>query len=221
VATFVLVHGGGHGGWCWGPLARRLRDAGHDVHTPTLTGLGERAHLLTPEIDLDTHVTDVAGVLFHEDLHDVVLVGHSYGGTVVTGVADRSPDRLRALVYLDAARPRDGQSTLDLLGNPTFEQAGGRIVDGVELFLFPDGAAPQHYGVTDPAVAAWMAPRLTPHPWRSFAQPLRLTGAGDRVPRYHIACRGAPAPGRVWVLDAGHDLMLTATDDVAEILQSI
>ena len=105
MAIFVLVHGARHGGWCWQRVARLLRAAGHDVYTPTLTGLGERAHLLSPAIGLDTHIKDILGVLFYEDLRDVVLVGHSSAGMVITGVAEQTAERLRHLVYLDAFVP--------------------------------------------------------------------------------------------------------------------
>src|SRR6266704_2926101 len=100
MATYVLVHGGSHGGWCYQRVARLLRSAGHDVYAPTLTGVGERAHLLGPDVDLETHITDVVQLLRYEDLNDVILVGHSYGGMVITGVADRALDRVGHLVYL-------------------------------------------------------------------------------------------------------------------------
>jgi pimeloyl-ACP methyl ester carboxylesterase len=114
VSTFVLVHGSMHGGWCWTRVVPLLRAAGNDVYTPTLTGLGERVHLAHPGIDLDTHIQDVLGVLEFEDLHDVALVGQSYGAMVITGVADRVPGRIGHLVYLDGAMPSDGQAVLDL-----------------------------------------------------------------------------------------------------------
>ena len=110
MATYVLVHGGGHGGWCYRRVARILRAAGHDVYTPTMTGLGERAHLVGSDVDLDLHIRDIAAVLHYEDLRDVILVGHSYGGMVITGVADRATGRIGRLVYLDAATPVNGQS---------------------------------------------------------------------------------------------------------------
>src|SRR6516165_6161272 len=116
MATYVLVHGGGHGGWCYQRVARRLRTNGHDVYTPTLTGLGERSHLLSPDIDLDTHITDVVNVLHFEDLRDVILVGHSYGGLVVLGVADRAAPRIGKLVYLDAGIPQGGKSLAEYAG---------------------------------------------------------------------------------------------------------
>src|SRR5437867_3282753 len=116
MATFVLVHGASTGGWYWAPVRSLLRDAGHEVHTPTLTGLGERCHLLSRGIGLDTHIQDVVNALVYEDLRDVVLAGHSYSGMVVTGVADRVPERIAHLVYVDAFVPHHGESLLDLGG---------------------------------------------------------------------------------------------------------
>ena len=176
MATYVLVHGGGHGGWCYQRVARLLRSAGHEVYTPTLTGLGERAHLLSGGVDLDLHIRDVVAVLEFEDLRDVILVGHSYGGMVITGVADRAADRIGRLVFLDAANPVNGQSLVDVAG-PVIEMVRplGTTVDGVELVLLPSPDAGRLYGVTDEADLAWMADRLTGHPWTCFEQPLTLT----------------------------------------------
>lgn len=147
--TYVLVHGGGHGGWCYQPLARILRAAGHEVYTPTLTGLGERSHLLSTGIDLDTQIQDVVSVLEFEDLDNVILVGHSYGGLVVTGAADRVPDRVGHLVYLDSFNPANGQSLVDIAGFlMEASRAASRTIDGVELVLFPgtdpDGDVRRH-----------------------------------------------------------------------------
>jgi len=236
VATYVLVHGGGHGGWCYRPVARRLRGAGHEVYAPTLTGLGERAHLLSPDIDLDTHITDVTSVLHYEDLRDVILVGHSYGGMVITGVADRAGDRIGRLVYLDAANPVNGQSLVDVAG-PIIEatRPSGAVVDGVELVLLPGPGAGRFYGVTDPDDLAFMDERLTGHPWRCFAQPLVLTDEAAlwALPQYHIVCTStlatrdpalmakARAEGRLWEVDTGHDLMITEPDAVAAALEEV
>ena len=115
MATYVLVHGAWSGGWCWSPVARRLRAAGHDVFAPTLTGQGERAHLFSLEVGLDTHVHDVVAVMGLEDCAEVVLVGHGYGGVVITAVAEEVPSRLGSLVYVDALVPFDDRSTFDLL----------------------------------------------------------------------------------------------------------
>src|SRR5262249_17334723 len=153
-----------------------LRAAGHEVYTPTLTGLGERSHLLTAGIDLDLHIRDVVALLHFEDLSDVVLVGHSYGGVVMTGVADRAPPRTRRLPYLHAANPANHQSLVDVAG-PVINAVRpyGQAVDGIELVLLPAPDAGLLYGVTDPADLAWMADRLTGHPWKCFEQPLDLT----------------------------------------------
>lgn len=133
MATYVLVHGGWDGGWAWQAVARELRAAGHEAFTPTLTGLGERVHLVSPEVDLETHVLDVVNVLCYEDLHDAVLVGSSYGGMVITGVAERVPERIQHLIYLDAFAPENGESVADLV-DPEFwaglQQAAQAYGDG-------------------------------------------------------------------------------------------
>lgn len=239
MSTFVLVHGGGHGGWCYRPVAQRLRDQGHEVHAPSLTGLGERAHLLPllgPHIDLNTHVTDIAEYLYYNDLRDVILVGHSYGGMVITGIADRVPDRIGRLVYLDAANPADGQSLVDVAG-PMMRAAreSSEIRDGVELVLLPREGAGAFYGVTDPDDLAWMESRLTAHPWACFEQKLILADAARlaALPTFHIVCtstlatrdpgliKEASEQGRLWDIDTGHDLMLTEPARVTEVLLDI
>jgi pimeloyl-ACP methyl ester carboxylesterase len=236
MATFVLVHGGGHGGWCYQRVARRLRDQGHDVYTPTLTGLGERSHLLHPDIDLDTHITDVVNVLAFEGLHDVLLVGHSYGGMVITGAGDRAAERIAGLVYLDAANPTNGQSLIDVAG-PMINMTRplGAIVDGVELVLLPAPGAGAFYGVTDADDIAWMDDKLTGHPWKCFEQPLMLEHEDElwAIPQYHIVCTEnlrtrdrelmarARAEQRFWEIDTGHDLMITEPDAVAAALLEI
>lgn len=130
MATYVLVHGSWDGGWAWRDVGRILQDAGHDVYRPTLTGQGERAHLASPEIDLHTHIMDVTNVLRYEKLEDVMLVGNSYGGMVITGVAEQAPDQIRRLVYLDGFLPQDGDSVAALLGPELvafFEQAAAQF----------------------------------------------------------------------------------------------
>jgi len=236
MATYVLVHGGGHGGWCYGRVAPILRAAGHEVHAPTMTGLGERSHLLSPEVDLDMHISDIVSVLHYEDLRDVILVGHSYGGMVITGVADRATDRVGRLVFLDAANPVNGQSLVDVAG-PIIEATRplGRVVDGVELVLLPSPEAGTFYGVTDPEDLAWMAARLTGHPWKCFEQRLELRNEAAlwAIPQYHIVCTStlatrdpelmarARGEGRLWTIDTGHDLMITEPQKVAEALLAV
>jgi pimeloyl-ACP methyl ester carboxylesterase len=232
LATYVLVHGGGHGGWCYQPVARIMRARGQEVYTPTLTGLGEREHLVSADVDLDLHITDVVAVLEFEDLRDVILVGHSYGGMVITGVADRATDRIGHIVYLDAANPENGQSLVDVAG-PFMEAArvDGRVVDGVELVLFPGKDPMGYYGVTDPAQIEWMKSKLTPHPWKCFEQKLVLANetAMRKIPESHIVCTQtlptrdvealqARSEGRLWDVDTGHDLMISEPSAVAELL---
>lgn len=237
MAIYVLVHGGGHGGWCYGKVARLLRASGHEVHAPSLTGLGERSHLVSPKVDLDTHIHDITSLLYYEDLTDVILVGHSYGGMVITGSADRAADRVGRLVYLDAANPEDGQSLASVAGEyMSWARQFGQVIDGVELVLLPEttdvGAL---YGVTDPDDVAWMTPRLTPHPWNCFEQQLKLTNevAYRAIPQYHIVCTStlatrdpamideARAAGRLWAIDTGHDLMITEPQQVADALLQV
>lgn len=236
MATFVLVHGGGHGGWCYAKLKRRLEADGHEVFAPSLAGLAERSHLLSPAIDLNAHIADVANLLHYWDLRDVVLVGHSYGGMVITGVADRATERVGKLVYLDAANPTAGQSLVDVAG-PIIEAVRpmGQVVDGVELVLLPGPDAGVFYGVTDPVDLAWMNERLTGHPWRCFEQPLVLTNEEElwALPIFHIVCEStlatrdteminsAKAEGRLWHIDTGHDLMITEPAFVTAALEEI
>jgi pimeloyl-ACP methyl ester carboxylesterase len=191
MATFVLVHGAWHGGWCWKKVTPLLRAAGHEVFTPTLTGLGERAHLLTPAVGLETHIEDVLGVLYYEDLRQVVLVGHSYGGMVITGVAGRAADRVAHLVYLDAFVPWEGQSLLDLMGvtqaaivrERTEREGDGWGVPPLPLELF---------GVTEAADHAWAGPRIGMQPLKTFEQPLPQTGAAAALPRTYMHCAAWP-----------------------------
>lgn len=234
VATFVLVHGGGHGGWCWGRVARQLRAAGHEVHTPTLTGLGERAHLVSAATDLDTHIDDVVNVLQFEDITDAILVGHSYAGMVITGVADRALTRVGHLVFLEACRPRNGESLYDT-GPDVIEWArsSSRIVNGVELVLWPSPEVVEAFGITAPEDVAWTLDRLTPHPWKTMEQALRMVNeaAVRKIPFTNINAPGMVMEGRspesrrralegdrVWEIDAGHDLMITAPEKTAELL---
>src|SRR5262249_41994638 len=173
-------------------------------------------------IDLDTHITDIAKLLQFEDLRDVVLVGHSYGGMVITGVADRAADRIANLVYLDAAYPQNGQSLVNHAGPAMLAaRKGARIVNGIELVLFPGEDPLNFYGVKDPQQIAWMKPKLTPHPWKCFDQKLVLKNeaAVRRIPQSFIVCTWrmddqsraalkALGNGRYWEIDTGHDLMI-------------
>jgi pimeloyl-ACP methyl ester carboxylesterase len=229
MAIFVLVHGAWGGGWEWATVARYLRDAGHIAYTPTLTGLGERSHLGTPETSLDTHIQDVVNVLAFEDLHDVILSGHSYGGMVVTGVVDRAPERLKHVVYVDAMIPRDGQSVFDG-GGP--EYAGW----AVEMAAEHGGGwrIPPLDFVHDEPVGSWAKGRYVAQPIETMRQGIRLTtDAPDTVPRTFISCTESDVSdmigpfaararsGRGWryrELPTIHDAQMTMPRELADLL---
>lgn len=230
--TFVLVHGAWHGGWAWKKVTPLLRDAGHDVFTPTLTGLGERRHLANPAIDLDTHIQDVAGVLESEDLRNVVLVGHSYAGMVITGVMEKAPDRLAQVVYLDAFLPEDGKCLTDYVPAfvPGYEKSVRADGDGWRL-PFAGALTLQTLGITDPADIAWMAPRMDAQPYRTFVQQVHISPGVAKKPRrvyllsserphYLSAVERARAQGFdvVHVPGAGHDVMVTQPRELADAL---
>ena len=233
MATLVVAHGAWSAGWAWKKMRPLLRERGHELYTPTYTGLGERVHLGSPSVDLDTHIQDVCGALTMEDLRDVVLVGHSYGGMVATGVADRETHRIAQLVYLDAFVPRDGQSVFDLHPVEVRErmQRAARL-DG-EGWLVPPNPPPPD---TPPADLAWMAPRRLPHPIKTFEQPIRLSGAADSLPRTYIYCT-RPGPGdgfrqfaqrarteagwQYREIDSSHNPHVTAPDALAAMLHEI
>jgi pimeloyl-ACP methyl ester carboxylesterase len=187
LAIFVLVHGAWHGGWCWRQVAPLLRSAGHEVYTPSLTGLGERRHLARPDIDLDTHIEDVVGLLEMEDLKEVVLVGHSYGGMVVTGVAERMPERIQHLVYLDAFLPADGQSLFDM-GGPKRPADDWRVP---QLQRTED--------LSDPEVQ-WNNARRLPHPRATLDEKISLTAPLESRPfsLTYIVATERPDPGPVF-----------------------
>ena len=231
MATFVLVHGAFHGGWCWRVVTPRLTDAGHTVFTPTLTGLGERAYLANPDVDLETHIADVIGVFDWEDLQDVILVGHSYGGMVVGAAADRLADRIRCLVYLDALIPEDGKAVVDFQPPERRQAMSDRVAAGNGWQLPANSAA--YYDVEDAKLAAWVDAKCGPHPWATFTQAARLTGAADSIRRTtYVRCtntklayldqfvaQAEAADGwQVMRLDAGHDCMVTEPGAVADLL---
>jgi pimeloyl-ACP methyl ester carboxylesterase len=187
MATFVIVHGAWSGAHAWRWVRPLLRTAGHEVVTPSLTGLGERAHLATPETDLDVHIADVVAVLHYEDLTDVVLVGHSYGGMVITGVADRTPERIGQLVYLDADVPRAGESMLDLVpaeSRALYEESARTRGDGWRVPApLPDPLPPDI-----PSEVAWAVARMVHHPLATMTQPLHLEHGETDLPRTFVLC---------------------------------
>ncbi len=231
MATFVLVHGAWHGGWCWQRLTPLLRAAGHEVYTPTLTGLGERVHLLSPAIDLDTHAHDVLGMLECEQLREVILVGHSYGGMVITAVAEQAAERLTHLVYLDAFVPQNGQCLLDFLPPQARAQTLARARAEGEGWRLPAQQEQQPFGVTDPADADWLRGKLSAHPVKTFEQPIQLTNSlASAIPRTFINCTATgwftsfaerarwESGWRYYELHTGHDAMVTAPQELVDIL---
>lgn len=230
MTVFVLVHGGWHGGWCWQRVEPLLRAAGHEVQVPTLTGLGDRAHLGTPGTGLATHVEDVVARLEMDDLRNAVLVGHSSSGAVITGAAQRAAERLAGLVYLDAFVPQAGQSALELLP-PARREHFLAQVDAHRIALDWD-AALDGWAVRDEADRAWIRPRLRPHPLGGLTDPLP-EGPVAELPRHYVQCTDKPGgdsfsgfaanarahPGwQLHTLDTGHDAMVTAPQQLARVL---
>lgn len=236
MATFVLVHGGWHGGWCWKRVTPYLQAAGHAVYAPTLTGLGERSHLASPEINLSTHIQDILNVLIYEELTDVVLVGHSYSGMVIAGVADRAPERVTRLVYLDAFVPEDGQSLRDIFRPPYGEGVDIEtlLVDGWRL---PYPFLERPFGITSEVDKHWVLDKITPQPVNTLLEAVRFTNGGaPTIPRTYIYLRspgGQPADTEfVWFAErartqpgwtyhelvSGHDAMIIIPEAVAALL---
>jgi len=190
MATFVLVHGAWAGALIWRPVARALREASHEVYTPTLTGLGERRHLLNREINLGTHIQDVLGVIDYEELSGIVLVGHSYGGMVITGVADAIPEKISSLVYLDAFVPKNGESLLSMV--PPDKRAQPLATPG-ESWLTPPLPA-ESFGALRAEVRDFVARKGTPQPTACFSEPLALTDGIDRIRRKTYIYCNDPEP---------------------------
>jgi len=188
MATFVLVHGAWTGALIWRPIAHALRKAGHEVYAPTLTGLGDRRHLLTREVGLDTHIRDVLGVIEYEGLADIVLVGHSYGGMVITGVADAIPGKIASLIYLDAFVPEDGQSLFSMLP-PDRPHAAAPGADWLTAPL-----PVEVFGNVSQQVRDFMARKAMPQPTACFSQSVKLTGGIDRIRRKTYVYCNDPEP---------------------------
>lgn len=234
-ATYVLVHGAYHGGWCWRDVADVLRAQGHRVHTPTLSGLGERAHLLKQAPGLSTMIDDVVNVIEFEELNDVILVGHSFSGSVITGVADRISEKLRHLVYLDALVLPGGTAVLEgasVESRQYYESL--RIANG------GSGGIPvppvSFFDVGNAEQEAWLERRLTPHPVESFFEKLALQyPLGNGVPTTYIVCTepyfsptepsrtlAAQQPGWRFVdIATGHDAMVSAPAELARLLTQL
>ena len=230
MASFVLVHGAWHGSWCWKRVRTSLQAKGHDVFTPSLTGVGERSHLLSRDVDLETHVLDVANLIRWEELSNVVLCGHSYGGCVISGVADRIPDRIRSLVYLDAFVLENGENLLQHVAEQQRTQllegaanlGGGWKVPPIPAEVFNVNAADRE----------WVNRQCTPQPIETFRQPLQLRGSATVSNVTFVLAtgfrEGSPFPpfyekakAKGWkttTIACGHDVMLDRPEDLATIL---
>jgi pimeloyl-ACP methyl ester carboxylesterase len=233
MATFVLVHGAWHGSWCWKRVRTALQARGHEVFTPTLSGVGERAHLLSPHVSLDTHIADVVNLIVWEELSDVVLCGHSYGGCVISGVADRVPDRIRELVYLDAFVLEDGQSLHDTLPPAqrdlqlelTLQHGEGWRVPPIPAEVFNVNAGDLE----------WVNRQCTMQPLATFQQAITLKGAIDAVKHatfilatgwndspFPVFYELAKAKGwKTLTIPCGHDVMLDRPEELTSTLLGI
>jgi pimeloyl-ACP methyl ester carboxylesterase len=232
MSTFVLVHGAWHGGWCWSKVKHVLEAASGTVHTPTLTGLGERVHLASREICLETHIEDVVRLIEYELLTDVILVGHSYAGIVVTAVADRVSQRLSRLVYLDAVVPKNKQCLFDCAGPEFRSQIEDQVRTHGAGWKIPV-PSPAMLGLAEDEDIKWALPRLVPHPYRTFNEPVILRHSTmPVVPRSYVNCiganaRGGPRTGQAEGIDdyhelsTGHDAMVTVPEKVSELLLRI
>jgi pimeloyl-ACP methyl ester carboxylesterase len=229
--TFLVAHGAWSAGWAWKKMHPLMAAAGHRLITPTYTGLGEREHLANPSIDLETQIQDVLGVIKFEQLNHFVLIGHSYGGMVATGVADRVPERISKLIYLDAFVPRDGQSLGELVGpeGSKRQRESAKAFDGWRV---PPSQPPAD---TSPDDVKWIQALRMPHPLKCFETPVRLKNGDTKIPRAYIYCKRA-APGDVfrqfadrarkegWNLiemDASHSPHITAPEALTALLGSL
>ncbi|KIO78724.1 esterase [Pedobacter lusitanus] len=233
--VFVLVHGAFHGGWCWQKVSKQLREKGDIVYTPTLSGLGAHKNTLNSQIDLNTHITDIVNLIVTEDLYNVILVGHSYAGAVIAGVADRIPERLSKLVFLDAMLMKNGQSALDVSPEDirlNFIKSAMQFDKGLSLPFLTAG----FFGITSAHDIKWVNERLTNQPFRTFTQPLTLKHPyGNHLPLIYIACTNpelrAIRPftdetknNQDWKyleLKTGHDAMITMPVELAGMLESL
>ncbi len=234
-ATYVLVHGAYHGGWCWRDVADILRAQGHAVFTPTLSGLGERAHQLAQAPGLATMIEDVVQVIECEELRDVVLVGHSFSGLVISGVADRIRHRIRHLVYLDALVLPGGTAVLD-----GASEESRAYYDSLRIANGGSGGIPAppvgFFAVANGEQEQWLGRRLTPHPVEAFFETLQLDNpVGNGIPATYIVCTEpffAPTePSRIFAatqpgwrfldIATGHDAMISAPGELAELLKKM
>jgi pimeloyl-ACP methyl ester carboxylesterase len=232
MATFVVSHGAWSAGWAWRKMHPLMSARGHRFITPTLTGLGERSHLARPDIDLETHIADILGVLKYEDLSDVNLIGHSYSGMVATGVADRARVRIKQLIYVDAFVPRDGENAFDVLPESVRAQRQAGASNSPDGWRIPPGPMPPD---TPADIRAWCEPLRVPQPVKTFEQKLKLQNGSLTLPRHYIYCLRKSPDDRFRVfyeraksdgwgvheIDSSHNPHLTCPDMLADLLTKI
>ncbi|MGD1837651.1 MAG: alpha/beta fold hydrolase [Nitrososphaeraceae archaeon] len=232
MAIFVLVHGSWHGGWCWKKMLPYLRKYGHDIYFPTLTGLGEKSHIISKNISLDTHIQDVSQLIFYHDLKNVILVGHSYGGAVIRGVAEIIPKRIKRLVFLDACIPENNKTIFDII--PGLEKIFRKRLlkaQGRKWLVAP--YEPETWGVKNSDVE-WVKERLTSMPWHTHDQPIKIKNSDARIiPKSYISCTKSKESKflakkvkskKEWdyhELDTGHDAMIIVPKDLAFVLNNL
>lgn len=231
MSTYVLVHGAWHGGWCWQRVVSELQRHGHRVFAPTLTGISDRRHLLSPDVGLDTHAQDIRALLEAWDLTDVVLVGHSYAGQVVTEVAARCRARIGRAVYLDAFVADAGERAIDLLPTDVAAHYRDSVAGPGFGWLIPPRSL-QVLGVTEQSDLDWLTPRLSPHPWKTYVDPVSAALPSD-LPASYLDCTDwmavfAPYAQRakergydVHEVLTGHEAMVTAPAELADVLHSV
>jgi pimeloyl-ACP methyl ester carboxylesterase len=233
MALFVVSHGAWSAGWAWKKMRPLMAARGHTLITPTLTGIGERSHLAHPGIDLDTHIADILGVLTYENLRGVNLIGHSYSGMVVTGVADRSRERIAQLIYLDAFVPRDGESAFDVLPATTRAQRQGGASNSADDWRIPPGPMPPDTALED---IAWCTALRVAQPVKTFEQKLTFQNGPLTLPRHYIYCARRPPDDRFRVfyerakaenwagaheIDSSHNPHITCPDMLTDLLTKI
>jgi pimeloyl-ACP methyl ester carboxylesterase len=227
--TFVLVHGSWHGGWCWRRVADRLEKQGHKVFAPTLTGLGERAHLISAQVDINTHVTDIVSVIKFESLDNIVLVGHSYAGLIITGVAEQIGSAISSIVYLDAFLPDDGDTLVGLSPEKVRAATFAARDKGEISRPFPPASA---FGVNEKD-QAWVNSKLTPQPLGTSFMPIKMTGAREKIAKKtFIRLTGYQSPffdkalaqcranktWRTFEIATGHDIMVNMPDELTNLI---
>jgi pimeloyl-ACP methyl ester carboxylesterase len=229
---FVLVHGAWHGGWCWRRVSDMLQEKGHKVLAPTLTGLGERSHLMSKDIVLDTHIADIVNVIQWEDLADICLVAHSYGGWPVSGAIEQVLDRISSVIYLDAFVPEDGQRGFDFAS----EFSRKAMMEAMAKGAAASGPPKAEIFQVNEKDRAWVDSKLTPQPLGVALHPIKLTGAREKVakkiyiraPAYpqpafdkYYAAKKADPSWRTYEVDGGHDVMIDRPQRLVEIMLEV